>query len=538
MYTFMDIVDKDKLIKIIYSLHGSDLDLDCSRLARDKIYSILFALYGFDILYESKIRALLLESCPYNILQLLADEFYIDRNQKHFDLALSLSNILWKSGARFTFRLAEALVIPHEYLPSSIKPNKCIESIEPYEMPDELFDFQRDIFDEIVSVVMSSEKKAFLVQMPTGAGKTKTAVESVIHIYNEKCYADKSYSILWLAHTEELCEQAIEAFREIWVARGSQEINLIRYWGDYNPGQYDLPQSIIVASYQKAYNLLKTNSPKYIAIKNCVKIIVADEAHKVLAHTYNTLLSNLFNDSFVYLIGLTATPGRGLDLHLENTKLAKIFEKKLITSKMLTSNPINYLQKRGILASITRKVISTNIHYDVSDCDPDSVDSLPEISTNMLKKISNDKKRNNIIIKETLEQIKFGKKILVFTCSVDHAKKLSMMIGLAGNSAAYIHCNMRRALRRRIINEFRSNNIDVLFNYGVLSTGFDAPNIDTVIITRPTSSIVLYSQMIGRGLRGSAVGGTAQCTIIDVKDNFDNFGDIDAVYQYFDNFWE
>ena len=96
---------------------------------------------------------------------------------------------------------------------------------------------------------------------------------------------------------------------------------------------------------------------------------------------------------------------------------------------------------------------------------------------------------------------------------------------------------MRRGVRKAAIEGFRSGDFDVLVNYGVLTTGFDAPRIRTVVVTRPTTSLVLYSQMIGRGLRGPNMGGGAECNLIDIKDNFTAFGDIDAVYNYFEDYW-
>ena len=71
----------------------------------------------------------------------------------------------------------------------------------------------------------------------------------------------------------------------------------------------------------------------------------------------------------------------------------------------------------------------------------------------------------------------------------------------------------------------------------MLTTGFDAPNTDAVMITRPTNSPVLYSQMIGRGLRGPLIGGTEFCKMIDVRDNIGEFGDADTVYEIFEDYW-
>lgn len=96
---------------------------------------------------------------------------------------------------------------------------------------------------------------------------------------------------------------------------------------------------------------------------------------------------------------------------------------------------------------------------------------------------------------------------------------------------------MRKGSRRRIVDGFRTGEYDVLFNYGVLSTGFDAPRIKTIIITRPTASIVLYSQMIGRGLRGPKMGGSEICNLIDIKDNYTNFGGVEDVYTFFEEYW-
>jgi superfamily II DNA or RNA helicase len=73
--------------------------------------------------------------------------------------------------------------------------------------------------------------------------------------------------------------------------------------------------------------------------------------------------------------------------------------------------------------------------------------------------------------------------------------------------------------RRKYIEMYKNREIKVLFNYGVLTHGFDAPNTDVVIIGRPTQSPILYSQMIGRGLRGPKVGGNKECILVDIKDN-------------------
>ena len=114
---------------------------------------------------------------------------------------------------------------------------------------------------------------------------------------------------------------------------------------------------------------------------------------------------------------------------------------------------------------------------------------------------------------------------------------LTVMLRRDGIKAAEVSADTRPATRRQIIEEFRAGNLTMLCNYGVLTTGFDAPKIENVMIARPTTSAVLYEQMIGRGTRGPLNGGTPHCLIIDVKDNIENFGEQMAYTRYLE-YWK
>jgi superfamily II DNA or RNA helicase len=104
--------------------------------------------------------------------------------------------------------------------------------------------------------------------------------------------------------------------------------------------------------------------------------------------------------------------------------------------------------------------------------------------------------------------------------------------------AEHVDGNTPKTTREKIIKKFKNQEINVLCNYEVLSTGFDAPKTDCVFLARPTSSVVLYSQMIGRGLRGPAIGGTESCLIVNVRDNFTNLPSIDMMYKVFEDYWK
>jgi superfamily II DNA or RNA helicase len=106
-----------------------------------------------------------------------------------------------------------------------------------------------------------------------------------------------------------------------------------------------------------------------------------------------------------------------------------------------------------------------------------------------------------------------------------------------GVAAAHLDGATNKARRRALIADFRAGRVQVLCNYALLSTGFDAPKVDVVFIARPTQSLVLYSQMIGRGLRGPAIGGTQACRVVDVIDNIIGFSNENRVYNYFADYF-
>lgn len=132
---------------------------------------------------------------------------------------------------------------------------------------------------------------------------------------------------------------------------------------------------------------------------------------------------------------------------------------------------------------------------------------------------------------------KDGHQILFFACSVEHSKFICSLLIYLGYKAAHIDGSTDKETRQYLLRQFKNNELQIICNFGVLSTGFDAPKTDVVCIARPTQSIVLYSQMIGRGLRGPAIGGTEKCTLINVRDNIKNLPNYQRIFDYFDDYW-
>ena len=132
------------------------------------------------------------------------------------------------------------------------------------------------------------------------------------------------------------------------------------------------------------------------------------------------------------------------------------------------------------------------------------------------------------------------RRVLVFAATVDHAKVLTALLSVQGVRAGVVTGETPSRHRDQAIARFRAHDgsLMVLVNFGVLTTGFDAPKASAVVIARPTKSLVLYSQMVGRGIRGPKAGGTTECTILTVVDpNLPGFGNVAEAFLNWEDVW-
>ena len=292
----------------------------------------------------------------------------------------------------------------------------------------------------------------------------------------------------------------------------------------------------IVGGFQKIHSILRQNEDAFKQLNNRTGLIVIDEAHKAVAPTYKNAISMLKGDN-TNIIGLTATPGR---TEIEETEeMAKFFFESKINIKTDSGiSEIEMLKSKNVLARIDYVPIISPLNIELSTSQKKSLESTFDFPPGFLKKVASSNIRNIEILKKLLMSCKEGRRVLFFACSVAHSKFIMSMLIYFGVNASHVDGSTSNPRREQVIQDFKDGTIQVLCNYGVLTTGFDAPNTDEVFIARPTNSVVLYSQMIGRGLRGPKIGGTERCRISDVKDNIQGFGNQVRVYHWFEEFWD
>lgn len=395
-----------------------------------------------------------------------------------------------------------------------------------------LKDYQSGVFFECKRR-LGTPRSRFIVQMPTGSGKTRTSMEVITSVFNDE---SKGAIVVWLAHSEELCEQAFLCFCETWEHVAKTRLKAYRSWGEHSfPIGGDESSMFVVAGFQKLAGIVKKNPKAFEDLHSRIELIVVDEAHRTTAPTFKAVVEALMGPD-TKLIGLSATPGRADEG--ETRELSQFYFSTQVGLPVPEgAGVIGMLRGRKVLSEVDYQELKTNRDFELTAAEKRKLEDDLDFPPGFLRKVGTDDIRNIEILKRLIIECENKRRILFFACDIAHSKFITALLLYFGYSAGHLDGTTDKATRRQMIEDFRENRLQVLSNVGILSTGFDAPNTDVVFISRPTQSVVLYSQMIGRGLRGPAIGGTPTCRVIDVRDNIRGYGDADRVYEYFDEYF-
>ena len=405
-----------------------------------------------------------------------------------------------------------------------------------------LFSHQIDVLNKINNLLDKPVKRA-LLHMPTGAGKTRTAINIVCNYLKENT---KSLTV-WLAHTEELCQQAHDEFNKAWAIIGNKKTQSFKLFKNFRYDLEKISSGFVVMSLDYAYSLTKKDQRKFFKLARNTNFVVMDEAHMSIAKSYKQVLEILINKD-TNLLGLTATPGRAKIVSDENEKLASFFHKQKATLEVKGyKNPVHYLQEKGYLAKVNNEKLETSIDINKIFTKKELKAELiriqlgQDLSTVFIKKLSSNEKRTNMIIEKAIEENKGVKnKIIIFAGSLDSANHIDKILKMESIICALITGETNLSERRNNIELFKdaTSGLNIIINYGVLTTGFDAPKANIAIIGRPTQSVTLYSQMIGRVMRGTKAGGNKECKVVTVKDPLYGFRDMSESFKYWEELWD
>jgi superfamily II DNA or RNA helicase len=515
---------------------------------------------GIALLSIDAIRFVLVTQKSESEIRAIATRLKIPKvnNTPLHKVADAIANLPFRDDER-TLLLLEWLGFDATCLPKTVSLDfPTVEIVQADTHFNELLDYQFDLSQRILAIFKNEQVARCMAYMPTGSGKTKTAMHILKSFWVSQHQTEGT--VIWLAPTKELLDQAIDSFEKCWRVLGNRDVTLVRFWDKHEMPE-DLPHgTIIFAGVQKIISFAKNQSDHFLNICRDIRLVVFDEAHKCPADKTREVIEELMRRPNGYanrcLLGLSATPGRSNTNHAANFSLLDMFENNIVgisTELMKQYHPsdatdgdvIRHLQQRQVLARFARQTIEISSEelglnerdlISLKRCLEDENDG---INADLLRKIAASKTRNEKIIRKVQDVINQGCDIIIFACSKDHSDFLSAVLNKYGIKSASITGATPAAERQAAIAAYqdRNNPLRVLVNFGVLTTGFDAKNTTCVFIARPVGSLILYSQMIGRGIRGPLMGGNAECILVDVVDNL-GFGDEQHAFKSFARYWQ
>lgn len=486
----------------------------------EKIPNFILENLSIDFLKIEEVRRVLLSSLlisePHKFEQLrmlmlpdvVSPDPITDISKKEFKIGTSISK-----------EYCRILGLPESFSSRGSSDNRPgMEIIKPVKKIPQMVDFQKRVM-VLTHEILPLENGRAMIVMPTGSGKTRTSIESTLGwlFLNNKWPS----RLIWIADREELCEQAFQSFKEIFVhlyqdlegkVNLPNSMKILRYWGglDSNDKYFTDPDEnygIIVTSIQQLQARIRNSSPVVEKILETPSIVIVDEAHRNLDFVEELDYKFSTNICNTRMIGLTATPMRSE--RRESSRLIELFHGNVICPIDGGEHDVDVMIEE--LTDI--KILSKRIDVNPSECiNLESLVNLRGESAyleKILQIIYDIKERNR-------------ESILVFTRDVEHARVLSTILRLNNDKirSQYLDSNTPSEQRKDIIRQFKNKEIEVLFNFGILTTGFDAPNTDAVIICRQLEkSSSLFRQMVGRGLRGSKFGGTEDCIIVHFEED-------------------
>ncbi len=406
-----------------------------------------------------------------------------------------------------------------------------IESVKP---EYSLFKHQRKAITKVLETLRNSPYRVVL-HMPTGSGKTRTAM----NIVSQFLRVNEPSTVLWLANSEELCEQATDEFIKAWSNTGNREVSVNRFWGNHNLNP-NLRDGIVVAGFQKIYSHQKKSPAEFAFFGEKISLIVVDEAHQVIADTYKVVVDAVLSRRpDTKLIGLTATPGRTWNNIDADEKLSLFFGRRKVSLEIEGyKNPVDYLINEGYLARPKFEEVKLD---SFSKSEKERIYSEFEISEKMLNKLADDSFRTLKILRKIEELASRHKRILVFATTVAHSELLAVLLKSRKFNARSLTGKTLSSDRQSTIDWYKqdSDDVRILCNFGILTTGFDAPKTSAAVIARPTKSLVLFSQMVGRATRGINAGGNKESEIITVVDiDLPGFRNMGESFTNWEDIWQ
>lgn len=351
--------------------------------------------------------------------------------------------------------------------------------------------YQQEAVDAAIRYFRQHPQPAVIV-LPTGAGKSLVIAE----------LARKARGrVLVLAHVKELVAQNHAKYQALGLPADIFSAGL---------QQKQSLEKVVFGSVQSVARNLDAFDAEF-------SLVIVDECHRIADDTdsqYQIIFGFLRQRRpDLKLLGLTATPfrlGKGWIYHFHYHGMVRGDEQSMF-HECIYELPLRYMIKHGYLVEPQRLDMPV-VHYDFSSLfdNQQGLFSERELDTQLRQQ----RRVTPAIIRQIIELSEQRLGVMIFAATVMHAREI---LGLLPAESALISGETPAKERDETLHAFKQQQLKYLVNVSVLTTGFDAPHVDVIAILRPTESVSLYQQIVGRGLR--LYEGKKDCLILDYAGN-------------------
>ncbi|KAL4892477.1 P-loop containing nucleoside triphosphate hydrolase protein [Aspergillus ambiguus] len=382
----------------------------------------------------------------------------------------------------------------------------------PASSPVVLRDYQEECIQAVLNHIFQGHQRLG-ISLATGAGKTVIFTQLIGRIPPRNSSADKT---LIVVHRRELVDQAEQHCRR---AHPDRTISI-----EMGNSKADVSSDIIIASIRSLTS--KDRIARFDPSR--FKLILVDEAHHIVARTYRDMLEYFgLDDKDKRKRQLQLDQDQELTPSLGDVQGEQRKDRPILVGVSATFSRADGLQlgaaidhivyHKDYMDMIDEKWLANAVFTTVrSEADLSRVrkDRFGDFALKSLSHAVNTPRSNEITVRAWLANAAGRKSTLVFCVDIDHTRQLTEAFRAAGIDARYITSNTPRDVRDAQLRAFRAHHFPILLNCGLFTEGTDIPNIDCVLLARPTRSRNLLIQMIGRGLRLHP--GKHDCHIIDM----------------------
>ncbi len=359
--------------------------------------------------------------------------------------------------------------------------------------------FQEEAINNIVKEFKSNDKSRSLVIIPTGGGKTLTAIRAIDNLI-KKGLIDNNNKCLWVTHLRSLKDQTI-------AVRDNE--NNEDFINEFNFSD-KLKNYLQIEMVTAAKELIRNDSNKVF------KYVVLDECHHSSANSYQSF----FDKQYLGILGLTATPKR-----MDKKKLA--FEKDVF---QITAAK---LQDLGVIIKPRELPVPLNFEIKASNLDSNKFD-FPARNREIVKRILRFREKS---IQDSLND---HSKVIIYVNTQEHAKNLFKKfaevepekINKLYDFGIHFITGSENSLslpNKEFLEKFKKSNSGIIINVNILSEGFDDPGINSIALAVPTGSLISLIQRVGRAIRSPNLSKEELSKInppfvLEFTDNLPNIG--------------